>query len=43
MRCIYCDTEMFVERQGEGIIHKCPNPVCTNFGYKEAKKEGEDE
>lgn len=45
MLCKSCNTEMMIdkvipdtEKGTETFIYKCPNPVCTDYGYK---KEGE--
>jgi len=32
-------TEKDEEKNTETFIYKCPNPQCTNYGYK---KEGEE-
>ena len=45
MKCKVCQTEMFIdktttdeEKGTETFIYKCPNPNCSNYGYK---KEGD--
>lgn len=45
MKCPVCQTEMFIdstiedkEKNTETFNYKCPNPSCSNYGYK---KEGE--
>lgn len=41
MQCNQCNTEMLIDRvekdteKGtETFIYKCPNPQCSNYGYK---------
>jgi hypothetical protein len=46
MLCKDCKTEMFVDTVTESdntetYHYKCPNPQCTNYGYKNIKVEDE--
>lgn len=46
MTCKICGNEMLVDKVEEKddtlIFHyKCPNPKCSNFGYKSEEKEAE--
>lgn len=39
MLCKECNTEMLIdkvteEENKETFNYKCPNPACTNYGYK---------
>lgn len=39
MKCKHCNIEMIVDKREENedtevFKYKCPNPQCSNYGYK---------
>ncbi len=45
MKCKLCNTEMMIdsvkedkENNAEIFNYKCPNPQCSNYGYKKEEK-----
>ena len=46
MKCKVCNTEMYIDSIDESedmevFYYKCPNPICTNYGYKKESENAE--